>query len=77
VHTVGHGKQEVFIAFTLSGTYGGRPIAWNAVDRFTFSDGLIAERVSYFDAFPLVFKLLGRPRGWGRLVRAGATLFRR
>ncbi|ORV10350.1 nuclear transport factor 2 family protein [Mycobacterium celatum] len=77
VHTVGHGGREVFIEFTLSGTYGGKPIAWDAVDRFTFTDGLIAQRVSYFNATPLVLKLLGRPRGWGRLARAGAALFKR
>ena len=46
VHRVGNGKHEVFIEFTLSGTYGGKPIAWDAVDRFTFTNGLIAERVS-------------------------------
>jgi hypothetical protein len=77
VHSVGHGKSQVFIEFTLSGTYGGKPIAWDAVDRFTFTAGLIAERVSYFDASPLVLKLVGRPRGWERLVRTGASLFGR
>jgi hypothetical protein len=39
------------------------------VDRFTFTDGLIAERVSFFDAVPLVMTLLRRPRGWTRLRR--------
>jgi ketosteroid isomerase-like protein len=77
VHSVGHGTNQVFIEFTLSGTYGGKPIAWDAVDRFTFTDGLIAERVSYFDATPLVLKLVGRPRGWDRLARTGAALFGR
>jgi hypothetical protein len=77
VHTVGHGARGVFIEFTLSGTYGGKPIAWDAVDRFTFTDGLIAERVSYFDSAPLMLKLVGRPRGWNRLARTGAGLFRR
>jgi ketosteroid isomerase-like protein len=77
VHRVGHGKQELFIEFTLSGTYGGKPIAWDAVDRITFTNGLVAERVSYFDTVPLVMKLLSRPRGWGRLVRSGAALFGR
>ena len=68
VHRIGHGKHEVFIEFTLSGTYGGKPIAWDAVDRFTFTDGLIAERVSYFDSTPLIGKLVARPAGWDRLV---------
>jgi ketosteroid isomerase-like protein len=77
VHRVGHGSHEVFIEFTLSGTYGGKPIAWNAVDRFTFTNGLIAERVSYFDSAPLALKLVGRPAGWDRLVRTGAQLFKR
>ncbi|KUH99101.1 nuclear transport factor 2 family protein [Mycobacterium sp. IS-3022] len=77
VHRVGHGRHEVFIEFTLSGTYGGKPIAWDAVDRFTFTKGLISERVSYFDSAPLAVKLAGRPAGWGRLIRTGAALFRR
>jgi ketosteroid isomerase-like protein len=77
VQSVGHGTNQVFIEFTLSGTYGGKPIAWDAVDRFTFIDGLIAERISYFDATPLVLKLLSRPRGWDRLARTGAALLGR
>ncbi|OHV06684.1 nuclear transport factor 2 family protein [Mycobacterium talmoniae] len=77
VHAVAHDEHRVFIEFTLSGTYGGKPIAWDAVDRFTFTGGRIAERVSYFDASPLVVKLLGRPRGWDRLARAGTALFGR
>jgi ketosteroid isomerase-like protein len=77
VHRVGHGTHEVFIEFTLSGTYGAKPIAWDAVDRFTFNKGLIAERVSFFDSAPLMLKLVGRPSGWERLVRTGSQLFRR
>ena len=77
VHRVGHGKHEMFIEFTLSGTYGGEPISWDAVDRFTFTNGLIAERVWYFDSAPLVVKLVGRPSGWNRLLRTGAQLFKR
>ena len=77
VHSYGHGDKQVFIEFTLSGTYGGKPIAWRAVDRFTFTDGLIAERVSFFDAAPLVATLLRRPRGWQRLVRGLGTFVQR
>jgi ketosteroid isomerase-like protein len=77
VHRVGHGRHEVFIEFTLGGNYGGKPIEWDAVDRFTFIDGLIAERVSYFDSAPLMLKLVGRPSGWDRLIRTGSQLFRR
>jgi hypothetical protein len=77
VRRVAHGQHDMFIEFTLSGTYGGKPISWAAVDRFTFANGLIAERVSYFDSTPLVVKLVGRPSGWNRLVRTGAQLFKR
>ena len=77
VHRFGHGSHEVFVEFTLSGTYGGKPIAWDAVDRFTFVNGLIAERVSYFDSTPLIGKLVARPAGWDRLVRVGSALFKR
>lgn len=70
VHSYAHNDKQVFIEFTLSGTYGGKPITWRAVDRFTFTDGLIAERVSFFDAVPLVMTLLRRPRGWARAARS-------
>ena len=55
---------QAFIEFTLSGTFAGRPLAWRAVDRFTLVDGLIVERVSYFDSLPLILTLLRRPTGW-------------
>ncbi|MEA2468654.1 MAG: hypothetical protein QOJ57_2780, partial [Thermoleophilaceae bacterium] len=61
----------VFIEFTLAGTFGGRPIAWDAVDRFVLRDGLAAERVSYFDALPLAIEMAMRPRGWRSLVSSG------
>src|SRR5689334_4824089 len=63
--------DALFIEFTLSGTFGGRPISWDAVDRFTLIDGLVAERVSYFDSTPLALKMALRPRGWPRLLRSG------
>ena len=62
----------VFIHFTLSATYGGRPISWDAVDRFVLrEDGLAAERVSFFDSQPLAAQMLFRPRGWIQLARSG------
>jgi ketosteroid isomerase-like protein len=62
----------VFIHFTLSATYGGRPIAWDAVDRFVLrDDGLATERVSFFDSQPLAAQMLSRPRGWVQLARSG------
>jgi ketosteroid isomerase-like protein len=61
----------VFIEFTLEGTFGGRPIAWDAVDRFVLRDGLALERVSYFDSMPVGIEMALRPRGWRRLATAG------
>jgi ketosteroid isomerase-like protein len=62
----------VFIHFTLSATYGGRLIAWDAVDRFVLrEDGLATERVSFFDSQPLAAQMLLRPSGWPQLVRSG------
>jgi ketosteroid isomerase-like protein len=75
LHVVVHGWAErddtVFIEFTLTGTFGGKEVAWPAVDRITLRDGLIAERVSYFDSVPVNAQMLTRPRGWGRLLRSG------
>ena len=62
----------VFIHFTLTATYGGRPISWDAVDRFVLrDDGLATERVSFFDSQPLALQMLMRPRGWLQLARSG------
>ena len=62
VHDSAVEGNVVFIHFTLSATYGGRPIAWDAVDRFVLrDDGLATERVSFFDSQPLGLQMLSRP----------------
>jgi ketosteroid isomerase-like protein len=71
VHRWAAQDDVVFIEFTLSGEFGGRPLSWPAVDRFTVRDGLGAERVSYFDGGKLLFEFLKRPRGWRRLAASG------
>jgi SnoaL-like domain len=54
VHRWGATADGVLIEFTLSGTAGGAPISWTAVDRFVLGeDGLASERVSYFDSAAL------------------------
>jgi limonene-1,2-epoxide hydrolase len=68
VHRSSHDEQAIFIEFTLRGTFGGRELAWTAVDRFTLTGGLIAERVSYFDGAAVAAAMAGRPRGWGRML---------
>jgi ketosteroid isomerase-like protein len=71
VHAWSASGDVVFVEFTLAGTFGGRPVEWDAVDRFVLRDGLAAERVSYFDSLPLAIELALRPRGWRRLAAAG------
>jgi ketosteroid isomerase-like protein len=71
VHRWAEGDDVLFIEFTLAGTFGGSEISWPAVDRFLLRDGLVAERVSYFDPMPLFLTTLRRPRGWRTLVTSG------
>ena len=72
VHDSVEDGNLVYIHFTLSGTYGGRPISWDAVDRFALrDDGLAYERVSFFDSQQLTLQMLARPRGWLQLARSG------
>lgn len=67
-------ERTLFIEFTLSGTLGGRPISWRAVDRFSFDEaGLVCERINFFDPLPVIGALLTRPPAWRR---AGLALRR-
>lgn len=71
VHRWGATEDGVMIEFTLSGTAGGKPIAWSAVDRFVLGDdGLATERVSYFDSAPIALTAVRRPRAWPAFVRS-------
>jgi SnoaL-like domain len=71
VHRWGATADGLLIEFTLSGTAGGKPISWHAVDRFVLGeDGLATERVSYFDSMPIALAALTRPRGWPGLLRS-------
>lgn len=71
----GETDDGVLIEFTFSGTAGGRPICWTAVDRFVLGeDGLATERISYFDSAPIVLTVARRPRAWPSF---GRTQFRR
>jgi ketosteroid isomerase-like protein len=70
VHRWGATSDGVVIEFTLSGTAGGKPISWSAVDRFTLGeDGLATERVTYFDSAPLALAFVRSPRAWPGFVR--------
>lgn len=72
VHRWAGDDETVFVEFTLSGTFGGRTLAWENVDRFTLGpDGLAVERVNHHDSLALVAKMMSRPGGWGALLRSG------
>jgi SnoaL-like domain len=71
VHRWGATDDGVLIEFTLSGTAGGGPISWHAVDRIVLgADGLATERISYFDSAPIVLTAARRPRAWPALLRS-------
>jgi ketosteroid isomerase-like protein len=71
VHRWGATADGVLIEFTLSGTVGGRPVSWDAVDRFVVGeDGLATERVSYFDSAPIALTVARRPRAWPAFLRS-------
>jgi hypothetical protein len=71
VHRWGATEDGVLIEFTLSGSAGGKPISWTAVDRFVLGeDGLASERVSYFDSVPIALTAMRRPRAWPAFIRS-------
>jgi hypothetical protein len=71
MHRWGATADGVLIEFTPSGTTGGAPISWHAIDRFVLSeDGLATERISYFDPTPIALTLARRPRAWPTVARA-------
>jgi len=71
VHGWGATDSGVLIDFTLSGSAGGAPISWRAVDRIEIGeDGLATERVSHFDSLPLILAVARRPRVWPAFVRS-------
>jgi hypothetical protein len=78
VHRWGATEDGVLIEFTASGTAGGGPVSWRAVDRFTLGeDGLATERATYFDSLPLVLTLARRPRAWPGFTRSRIRQARR
>ena len=58
------GSGQVIIWGRLHGTLGGGPIEWPLVDRIIMDDGLIRERIAYFDPLVIAATLIRRPRAW-------------
>lgn len=68
LHWGAHG-DDLFIELRLTGTLGGRPIAWTVVDRVRLRDGKATERQTYFDPAPIGRAVLTRPKAWPAFVR--------
>jgi len=69
----GSNGEDLFIEFRLMATAGGRRLEWPVVDRFVMRGDRAAKRVTYFDALPLLLRLLGSPGAWGAWWRSGAA----
>jgi hypothetical protein len=67
-------EEGILIDLTLSGSAGGSPISWRAVDAIALGDdGLATERISHFDSLPLILAAARRPRVWPGLLRSRLT----
>ena len=63
-------EGTVFIELELTGTLGGKRIAWTACDVVVLRDGVVMERRSFFDPGGLFLAILRRPSAWPRLLRS-------
>jgi ketosteroid isomerase-like protein len=59
----------VYIHLSLRATLARRPFEWTLIDRIRLEDGLVRERISYFDPLPVVLESLKKPSRWPALVR--------
>jgi ketosteroid isomerase-like protein len=64
------GSDHVIIWGRLYGTLGGGPVEWPLVDKIKQEDGLIRERVAYFDPLAVAGAVLRQPRAWPRFLGA-------
>lgn len=67
----------VHIDMTMRGTLAGRPVEWDLCDRIRLADGVVAERISYFDPLILLRAIATRPRAWALAARTLVPLLRR
>lgn len=64
------GSGHVMIWGRLYGTLAGKPIEWPLVDKIKMEDGLIRERVAYFDPTAIAAQVIRRPGAWLPYLRA-------
>ena len=68
----GANGPALFIEFRLVATIGGERVEWPVVDRFVMRGDKATRRVTYFDALPLVLRLLKTPSAWPGWWKSGA-----
>lgn len=59
----------VWIGVTHHATVGRRDVSWRGVDRVVLEDGLLRERIAFFDSLATLPTALLAPRTWPTLVR--------
>jgi len=59
----------VWIGVTHRTTVGRRVASWRGVDRVVLEDGLLRERVAFFDSIATIPPALLAPRTWPTLLR--------
>jgi len=59
----------VYIGVTHHVTVGRRRVQWRGVDRIVVEDGLLRERIAFFDTISSLPASLVAPRTWPHLVR--------
>lgn len=62
-------EDTVFIELTLHAHVGRHHVTLRACDRVVLSDGVAAERHTYFDPLPLLGAVLRTPRLWWPVLR--------
>jgi hypothetical protein len=64
--------ETLFINLRFTGTLGGRPLSWEAVDLLRVTpEGTAVFRESFFDSAPVAMELIRRPSAWLRWWRSG------
>ena len=58
----------LFVEVTHTVTVGGRVASWPGVDRILLEDGLLRERIAYFDSVETLPSAIRSPRTWPTLV---------
>lgn len=60
----------LWLELRMHATLSGRPVEWFLVDRVRLRDGLVDERIAYFDSLELIRKAARAPRSLGRWLAA-------